>query len=108
MLYYGAMRIEQQPYCKYHRHTPSYRLWKQVTEQLIAALEMQTRIVVSGLAFGIDSIAHKSALQYGLNTVGVLGHGMDSIYPSQNKSLAKDMLAQGGLLTEFRKKYKTR
>jgi DNA processing protein len=86
------------------RHHTDYG--KQVTETLIAALEMQNVLIVSGLAFGIDSIAHKSALQNGLNTVGVLGHGMDSIYPSQNKSLAKDMLAQGGLLTEFRKNTK--
>jgi DNA processing protein len=86
------------------RHHTDYG--KQVTEELIAALEMQHVLVVSGLAFGIDSIAHKTSLQYGLYTVGVLGHGLDTIYPSQNKSLAKDMLAQGGLLTEFRRNTK--
>ncbi|NCI51523.1 DNA-protecting protein DprA [Sediminibacterium roseum] len=86
------------------RHHTDYG--KQVTEELIAALETQNILVVSGLAFGIDSIAHKAALQNGLQTVGVLAHGMDSIYPSQNKMLARDMLLQGGLLTEFRRNTK--
>jgi DNA processing protein len=79
---------------------------KQVTEQLISALETQQVLIVSGLAFGIDSIAHKISLLHDLPTVGVLGHGLDTIYPSQNKSLAKEMLQNGGLLTEFRKNTK--
>lgn len=79
---------------------------KYVTEKLIADLKEQNVLVVSGLAFGIDSIAHKSAIQNGLQTVGVLGHGLDTIYPSQNKTLAKDILQNGGLLTEFRRKTK--
>lgn len=74
---------------------------RQVTEELIAALQSQQVLVVSGLAFGIDSIAHKASLQHGLATVGVLGHGLDTIYPSANKTIAKEMLLQGGLLTEF-------
>ncbi len=79
---------------------------KQITEQLISDLQTQQVIIVSGLAFGIDSIAHKTSLQYQLPTIGVLGHGLDTIYPSQNKSLAKEMLLQGGLLTEFRRNTK--
>jgi DNA processing protein len=58
---------------------------------------------VSGLAYGIDAIAHKAAVQNNMSTIGVLAHGMDKIYPSQHKSLAKQMLLNGGLLTEFRK-----
>lgn len=79
---------------------------KLVTEQLIAALETQQVLIASGLAFGIDSIAHKISLQHSLPTVGVLGHGLDTIYPSQNKSLAKELLLNGGLLTEFRRNTK--
>lgn len=56
---------------------------------------------MSGLAYGIDTIAHKTALKDNLLTVGVLAHGLDMIYPPQNKSLAKQMVEQGGLLTEF-------
>ena len=76
---------------------------KQVTEQLIEGLQGHNTLIVSGLAFGIDAIAHKAAIQNGLPTVGVLAHGLDSIYPSQHKSLAKEMLVNGGLLTEFTK-----
>ena len=79
---------------------------KQVTEKLVTDLQEQNILIVSGLAFGIDAIAHKAALNNGLPTIGVLAHGLDSIYPSQHKCLAKDMLQQGGLLTEFRKETK--
>lgn len=58
-------------------------------------------LVVSGLAYGIDIHAHRAALQYGLDTVGVLAHGLDRIYPSVHRRTAADMLSQGGLLTEF-------
>lgn len=76
---------------------------KQVTEQLIEELSEHHITVISGLAFGIDAIAHKASVKQGLPTVGVLAHGLDSIYPGQHKSLAKEMLLHGGLLTEFRK-----
>lgn len=79
---------------------------KQVTEELIRSLQSQHVLIISGLAFGIDAIAHKIALQEGLYTIGVLAHGMDSLYPVQHRSLAKEMLKQGGLLTEFRQNTK--
>jgi DNA processing protein len=74
---------------------------KAVTEKLIADLTEQNILVVSGLAFGIDTIAHKAAIKNNLQTVGVLAHGLDRIYPTQNKTLAKQMTEQGGLLTDF-------
>lgn len=58
-------------------------------------------LVVSGLAYGIDIHAHRAALQNQLNTIGVLAHGLDRIYPSQHRKTAIEMLEQGGLLTEF-------
>jgi len=74
---------------------------KMITEKIIAELTEQNILVVSGLAFGIDTIAHKAALKNNLSTVGVLAHGLDRIYPPQNKTLAKQMTEQGGLLTHF-------
>jgi len=74
---------------------------KSVCEKLIEDLTEQNILVVSGLAFGIDTIAHKAALKNNLKTIGVLAHGLDRIYPTQNKNLAKQMTAQGGLLTDF-------
>ncbi len=76
---------------------------KQVTEKLIKELAEQNVLVVSGMAFGIDAIAHKTAFKNNLATVGVLAHGLDQIYPPEHSNLAKDMLKHnGGLLTEFR------
>jgi DNA processing protein len=74
---------------------------KAVCEKLIEDLKQENILVVSGLAFGIDTIAHKASLKNNLATIGVLAHGLDRIYPAQNKSLAKQMVDQGGLLTEF-------
>lgn len=76
---------------------------KDMTERMVEELKEQQVLVVSGLAFGIDVAAHKAALKQKLNTVGVLAHGLDIMYPSQHKTLAKEMIHQGGLLTEFRK-----
>lgn len=75
---------------------------RQLTEKLVKDLAAFHVLVVSGLAFGIDAIAHKTALQQHLPTIGVLAHGLDSLYPPEHASLAKDMVKQGGgLLTEF-------
>lgn len=74
---------------------------KQFCERLLESLKAEHILVVSGLAFGIDTIAHKAAIRNSLPTLGVLAHGLDTIYPSQNKSLAKDMLDNGGLLTDY-------
>ena len=75
---------------------------KTVTEKLIEEFATEDILIISGLAFGIDTIAHRSALKNGLQTIGVLAHGLDRIYPSQNKNLARQMTEQGGLLTDFR------
>jgi len=58
-------------------------------------------LIVSGLAYGVDINAHRQALANGLDTVGVLAHGLDYLYPTRHKQTADEMLAQGGLLTEF-------
>jgi len=74
---------------------------KSVCEKFIEDLRSENILVVSGLAFGIDTIAHKASLKNNLQTVAVLAHGLDRIYPEQNKTLAKQITEQGGLLTEF-------
>lgn len=74
---------------------------KSITEQLIKDLQASDTIVVSGLAYGIDSIAHRACLSSRIPTIGVVAHGLDTVYPSQHSSLAKDMTKNGGLLSEF-------
>ena len=58
-------------------------------------------LIVSGLAYGVDINAHRQALENGYETVGVLAHGLDQIYPYRHKETAVEMLRHGGLLTEF-------
>lgn len=58
-------------------------------------------LIVSGLAYGVDICAHREALANGYETVGVLAHGLDQIYPYRHHETAAEMVNHGGLLTEF-------
>ena len=58
-------------------------------------------VIVSGLALGIDAIAHKSALENGLKTIAVLAGGLSGIYPSQHMELSRQISTSGALITEF-------
>lgn len=72
-------------------------------EKLVQDLSQRNHdpIIVSGLAYGIDASAHKSALENNLETVAVLGHGLDIIYPASHKKLANDIIQNGMLITDF-------
>lgn len=72
-----------------------------VAEKLIEELVPDNVMIVSGLAYGVDTAAHRAALKYDLATVGVLGHGMQTIYPAENRKLSTNMIEKGGILTEF-------
>jgi DNA processing protein len=61
----------------------------------------QELVIVSGLAYGIDHCAHKSAMEYGLNTIAVLGHGLRYMYPALHRPVAEKITRQGALLTDF-------
>lgn len=65
------------------------------------SITMPNAIIISGLAYGIDICAHKAALEFGLNTFAVLGHGLDRIYPSIHRSTAIKILDSGALITEY-------
>lgn len=73
---------------------------KRMCEDLVAALAGEPVVIVSGLALGIDSTAHRAALRHGLVTVAVPGSGLDPsvLYPASHASLARDILAAGGAL----------
>ena len=58
-------------------------------------------LIVSGLAYGVDINAHRQALENGYETVGVLAHGLDDLYPAAHRDTAKQMVTHGGLLTEY-------
>ena len=73
---------------------------KEMVEQIVKGLVPHQPLIVSGLAYGIDIAAHKQALKRSLPTVGVLGSGMDVIYPAAHSDTAHKMVNQGGLVTE--------
>jgi len=72
-----------------------------IIKELVEGLKHLNIGIISGLALGVDTIAHQTALSFQLPTWAVLGHGLDQIYPTQNRKLAIAMLENGGLLTEF-------
>ena len=74
---------------------------REQTEALVRGLVPHSPLVVSGLAYGIDIMAHRAALQEGLPTVGVMATGLDVIYPTAHRKTADKMREVGGLLTEF-------
>lgn len=76
---------------------------KEQTAILIRQLaeKIPNLIIVSGLALGIDSVAHRTALECGLKTVAVLAGGLSQIYPPQNWELSEKIIRQGALLTEI-------
>ena len=74
---------------------------KEAVKKIIHGFKNESVIIVSGLAHGIDTHAHKAAIENNLPTIAVLAHGLDRIYPFANKNLAKEMVSNGGLLTEY-------
>ena len=76
---------------------------KQICERLFEelAVKLPDLLVVSGLAYGVDIHAHRAALNGGLDTIGVLAHGLDMIYPRMHEHTALEMMLHGGLLTEY-------
>src|SRR3989338_991505 len=78
--------------------------WKEVCEKILSELRGFPIVIVSGLALGIDAIAHRAALKAGLKTIAVPGSGLSPsvLYPRSHNSLAKEIVKRGGaLLSEF-------
>lgn len=74
---------------------------RQLCEELVDSLKNFEVTVISGLAYGIDICAHKACIKHQIPTIGILGHGLDRLYPAQHRNTAGKMIENGGLLTEF-------
>jgi len=74
---------------------------RQVTEEIVTDIARNKITIVSGLARGVDSIAHQAALEAGGRTVAVLAGGLDTIYPAENLNLAKRIVENGALISEY-------
>ncbi len=81
------------------RHASTYG--REVAHAVAGALAQRGVTVVSGLALGVDTVAHRSALDAGGRTLAVLGSGVDQIYPAQNRALGEQVIGQGALISDF-------
>ena len=73
----------------------------ELVEECIESLKSYQPVIVSGMAFGIDAHAHRVALESNLNTLGIMANGLGKVYPTEHNSLARKIIQQGGLLTEY-------
>ncbi|MDZ7741951.1 MAG: DNA-processing protein DprA [Bacteroidota bacterium] len=102
MLYYkGKAVLNRQKIISIVGTRKATNYGQSVIAELAGGLRQYNVLIVSGLAYGIDTLAHKSALQNQMDTVAVLAHGLDRIYPFLNRGLAEKIMHQGGLLTDF-------
>ncbi len=74
---------------------------RQVTEEIVADLAQNKITVVSGLARGIDTVAHRRTLEAGGRTIAIFACGLDTIYPGENANLARSIINQGALISEY-------
>ena len=74
---------------------------RQVAEEIVADLVQSNIVIVSGLARGIDTVAHRAALDNGGSTIAVFGSGLDIVYPAENAKLAQAIIERGALVSEF-------
>ncbi len=81
------------------RKMTEYGSW--ICRKIIEELSNFQVLIVSGLAYGVDTAAHEAAIEFKLPTIGITAHGHDTLYPATNRKLAKQMMNNGGILTEF-------
>lgn len=99
--YFGNIDLIYKPSVSIVGTRKSTEYGEYVTKKIVEELSNYDLNIVSGLAKGIDTIAHKSAIQYGLNTIAVLGSGFKNIYPKENISLAREIAQKHLLISEF-------
>lgn len=74
---------------------------KSMTEAIVEPVAKRGITIVSGLAYGIDTVSHRTAIKAGGKTIAVMAHGLETIYPPQNRELAENILHKGALVSEY-------
>jgi len=77
------------------------RYGKDITEKMVEQLAAANVTIISGLAYGIDITAHRAALKFGAPTLACLAHGLDRIYPKVHTNVAKEIISEGALISDF-------
>lgn len=70
-------------------------------EEFLMGVRQYSPTIISGLAYGIDVVAHRKAMELGLPTIGVVAHGLGQMYPADHRTVARRMVDSGGLLSEY-------
>lgn len=97
----GGVSLNQHSYVAVVGTRDATTYGKHLCAELIESIKGSDIIVVSGLAKGIDATIHQLCLDHSIPTIGVLGHGLDRIYPYDHRHLAQNMLHSGGIISEF-------
>lgn len=102
MLFYkGDVSFNESKYVSIIGTRNNTEYGRMLTEKLVADLAVHHVHLVSGLAYGIDSIAHREALKYNIQNIAVLGHGLDKMYPFVHRKLAEQLQQRGAIVSEF-------
>lgn len=101
LYYQGDLKVVEKPCLAVVGTRKNTDYGEDMTRQIIRELSVLDIAIVSGLAKGIDTIAHKAALENDLPTIAVLGSGMDNIYPVTNQKLATEIIKNGLILSEY-------
>ncbi len=101
LFYKGKIKLQQQRIISIVGTRMITNYGKSFLEDFIDKIKVYDPVIVSGLAYGIDIFAHQQALKNNLQTIAVLAHGLDDVYPKKHKSEALEMQENGGLFTEF-------
>lgn len=101
--YFGDLKVLDKPCLAVVGSRQPSDYGRRITRAIVGELAVSGVTIVSGLAFGIDSVAHDRALKSGGATAAVCGNGLDIIYPAGNRKLAEGIVRSGCLISEFRK-----
>lgn len=101
LFYKGTLKLDNRPILSIVGTRKMSPYGASFLKRLFREMEQYDPVVVSGMAYGVDILAHRLALKHGLKTIGVLAHGMDRIYPRDHYVTALNMLKEGALITEF-------